>query len=158
MEKFEDILDYQEENEYGPPEWFLASGGTRFANYFIDQIGIYVYSSLLSAIFGSEWIIAVLEEFSAIGFVLVILIYAGYWVLPEYFWGKTPAKFITRTKVVTKDGRKPTLMNIVGRTLCRMIPFDAFSFLFSSPPVGWHDSISGTRVVSSDYLVRDDYS
>ena len=74
----------------------------------------------------------------------------GYWILSEYFFGKTPAKFLTKTKVVTKFGTKPSFWTIVGRTLCRLIPFEAFSFL-GSRPVGWHDSISGTLVVNDTF-------
>ena len=54
---------------------------------------------------------------------------------------------ITKTRVVTEDGQKPTAMNILGRTACRFIPFDAFSFL-GSKAVGWHDSISKTHVIN----------
>jgi hypothetical protein len=43
---------------------------------------------------------------------------------------------------------QPTLPHLLGRTFSRIIPFEPFSFLDKNHPVGWHDSLSGTRVVS----------
>jgi len=37
--------------------------------------------------------------------------------------------------------------DIAQRTLCRLIPFDALSFLFNDS-VGWHDTLSKTRIVN----------
>jgi uncharacterized RDD family membrane protein YckC len=78
---------------------------------------------------------------------LGIIISLGYYLLFESIWNKTPAKFLTKTKVITKDGEKPSFKTILIRTLCRLIPFEAFSFLGSKNPVGWHDEISKTRVI-----------
>jgi uncharacterized RDD family membrane protein YckC len=75
-----------------------------------------------------------------------VLILLLYYVPQELFFGRTFAKFITCTKVVSADGTTPTMAQIVGRTLCRLIPFELFSFS-ASYPVGWHDKFSGTRVV-----------
>ena len=71
-----------------------------------------------------------------------------YYVFFESIWQRTPAKFLTKTKVVMVDGSKPDFKHILGRTLARLIPFDHLSFL-SSHPVGWHDEFSGTLVVFS---------
>lgn len=156
MDKFEDILDYQEENEYVDPDRHLASSGQRLANYFLDRIGAYVFIFLLSSVIGENGLFDDTEELSFIGSIFILIAIFGYWAFFEYYVGKTPAKFITKTKVVTKYGKKPTFLNIVGRTLCRLIPFDAFSYL-GTKPIGWHDSISGTRVVTDDYIIADDF-
>ena len=60
-----------------------------------------------------------------------------YYCVFEVLFQRTPAKFITRTKVVTQDGKRPTFTNILGRTLCRFIPFEAFTFL-GNHPTGLH--------------------
>ena len=44
-------------------------------------------------------------------------------------------------------GGRPSTAQVLGRTLCRIIPFEAFSFL-GTPPKGWHDVIPKTMVVS----------
>ena len=60
--------------------------------------------------------------------------------------GRTIAKYITQTKVVMEDGTTPKASDIVLRSLCRLIPFNVFSFL-GAEGRGWHDSISNTYVV-----------
>jgi type II secretory pathway pseudopilin PulG len=53
--------------------------------------------------------------------------------------------------VVNLDGTKPSFLRIVGRSLCRDIPFEVLSFLFGEYPYGWHDRISKTMVVPVTY-------
>jgi len=129
-----------------------ASAGRRFLNYIIDLLSFYIFSYIIgiylgicSAIFGFD--ISWLEKMGVggnylFGFVLMMIFYTFF----EGFFAITPGKLLTGTKVVTENGEKPKFVNILGRTLCRFIPFDAFSFLGDSA-IGWHDSISNTRVV-----------
>ena len=59
---------------------------------------------------------------------------------------KTIGKYITKTVVAIEDGSKPKSSDILLRSLCRLIPFEAFSFL-GAKGKGWHDTISKTYVV-----------
>ena len=43
-----------------------------------------------------------------------------------------------------ENGTKPRFGQVIGRTLCRFVPFEAFSFFGER---GWHDKIPKTRVV-----------
>jgi uncharacterized RDD family membrane protein YckC len=84
-----------------------------------------------------------------IAFVLGISVVLAYYIISEGLFQRTLGKLLTGTRVVTADGGRPTFGQIVGRSFARMIPFEAFSFLGGDGgPVGWHDSLSGTRVVS----------
>ena len=80
---------------------------------------------------------------------ITVMAYAGYIL---YYWafesltGKTIGKYITRTRIVKEDGSQPSSINILGRSLCRYIPFEAFSFL-GSEGKGWHDSIPKIYVI-----------
>jgi len=148
MELQESILDF--DNEKVNPKTHLASKGERFVNFLIDTMFIYL------CLFGYLYLFAdSLEESMSPTLLntLYILILPSYWILLEYFLGKTLAKFITRTSVIAKNGGKPGFWKIVGRTLCRQIPFEPFSFL-GSTPVGWHDSLSGTRVVRDEFFLE----
>ena len=49
------------------------------------------------------------------------------------------------------DGSKPKPIDILGRTLIRIIPFEYFTFLRGRNP-GWHDELSKTFVVKKDKL------
>ena len=78
-------------------------------------------------------------------FLSMLLIYLYYFVF-ETLWQRTPAKFITGTKVITSTGDKPTAEMIASRTLIRFIHFEAFSFL-GERVHGWHDRWSNTYVI-----------
>ena len=127
-----------------------ASEGARFVNLILDQLaccalayGIGFALALAARVLGDE---SLLHRTPNLLFgVVVILIY---YVPQEALFGKTLAKFVTGTKVVSATGARPTFGQIVGRTFCRMIPFEAFSCLESNP-VGWHDRLSSTRVVKN---------
>lgn len=72
--------------------------------------------------------------------------------------GKTPGKYMCRTVVVDINGNRPPLWRLLLRTICRFIPFDAFSFLLGGQWVdgrlrgAWHDKLSGTYVVEARLL------
>ncbi len=68
-----------------------------------------------------------------------------YYILSEFLWQRTIGKLLTKTKVVTISGDKPTFLQILGRTLSRSIPFEYLSYFVSMS--GIHDRLSGTRVI-----------
>lgn len=95
-----------------------------------------------------------------IGWPIQLLIYPGpialiYYTIFEGAFGTTLGKRVLRTKVVNrKDGSKPDFLTTLLRSLCRLIPFDHFSYL-SSRPLGWHDSLSDTAVVKRAFTYKD---
>ena len=67
--------------------------------------------------------------------------------LQEYVFNTSIGKTIFNLKIVSaKTNGKPTFIQIVVRSLIRLIPFDAF-FYISKRPVGLHDVISNTLVI-----------
>ncbi|MBD3582329.1 RDD family protein [Flavobacterium selenitireducens] len=135
-----------------------ASKGQRFANYIIDLFAVYGLFFLFAFVWGFVRV-AMGDSAEAFGTdeqykftLLFILLYFIYYTAFESYGGRTIGKMITGTMVVTNEGEKPEAANIAGRTLCRLIPFDNFSFLGER---GWHDSISKTDVVKKHiYLSR----
>ena len=136
----------------------LVSQGKRFINYLIDRVLMTIGAIALGVMFGVSLAIfdpegAVVEDNmidvvgNIIGFAFVFL----YFVFFESIFQRSPGKFATGTKVIDQAGGAPTFGQIVGRSACRFIPFEAFSFLFgdSARVVGWHDKLSGTRVVEA---------
>jgi uncharacterized RDD family membrane protein YckC len=124
-----------------------ASLGTRLLNFFIDSIVRQVL--IVLSVVASSLISRALRLPSLGGAVIVtgtLTSFLGYHVVFEWLIGRTPAKFLTGTRVVTVSGGKPSFGQILGRTLARFVPFEPFSF-FGSTPTGWHDRWSGTRVV-----------
>lgn len=89
----------------------------------------------------------------------VLLICSGialvYYFLFETIWGRTPAKYITGTKIILPgEQTKPGVYSCLFRTLGRFIPFEVFSF-FSSHPVGWHDSLGDSIVTDIKFPYQD---
>jgi uncharacterized RDD family membrane protein YckC len=110
--------------------FFDARPGTRFANCAIDTALYLMLASMFAP--NDEVVAALLVQF---------VYYAGF----ETLFGKTPAKWLTRTRVITNAGNRPTFGHVFKRTLVRFVPFEALSFLGRGR--GWHDRWSRTRVV-----------
>lgn len=121
-----------------------ASNSSRFFNYLLDLVGVMVFGFVIGVIFGlvgMEYLIEGTNE-RVLGLILMLFYYS----LMEGITGRTLGKFITGTKVINTDGSDITFGKAILRTICRFIPFDAFSFLGGGPG-GWHDTITNTRVV-----------
>jgi len=130
-----------------------ASKEKRFANMIIDIAGVYIFTILFGVIIGLIALLGIegpLNYFSTItrieDYIVSILIGLVYFALMETIFQKSLGKFVTKTVVVLEDGSKPSSGDIFIRSLCRYIPFEAFSFL-GDQGRGWHDSISETYVV-----------
>ncbi len=151
------ILDYNQnvdESPYGHLP--LASNGSRFVNYLLDSvfavvtlfIGLLIVGIIVSLVLGTDLESTQPGDTVELLFLLVFFgLYFGYYIFMEYYFeGRTLAKMITKTRVVTTDGYPISLGQAFGRTFSRLIPFDRYSILFGHGTC-WHDSIPGTIVV-----------
>jgi uncharacterized RDD family membrane protein YckC/type II secretory pathway pseudopilin PulG len=122
----------------------------RLSNLIVDRIisQVIFFIIIIATTFCEKPLSAILSCFA-------VVVYLGYYLIFESIWQRTPGKWITKTKVVDREGNKPSFLRIVGRSLARFIPFEAFSFLVSSYPMGWHDSLSKTLVVPASYTPDD---
>jgi len=132
----------------------MASQGKRFLNYLLDLVFIMIFIFAFYLIFliiltiVAPSIVSDIEEGNKlfqylVSFIVSMIYYTSF----EAATGRSIAKYITKTKVVTEIGEKPNFKIIVVRSLCRFIPLDAFSFLFNDGS-GWHDTISNTKVIN----------
>lgn len=131
-----------------------ASSGARFANYIVDLIVLIIINTILS--FAS----ILIYYYTSINFfyfynnggllwefftgTLVSFIY--YFLWEKYSNGRTVGKYVTNTKAISIDGTDVTTRQVLNRALCRIVPFDALSFLGGGN--GWHDSWTDTRVIN----------
>ena len=143
-----EILDLPYDEPQEEVELDIADGGRRFANYLIDRILSQVLAGGAIVLFESAP--KPFEEntsYEVMSFALIYLLIFGYYTVMEgVFNGKTLGKFITRTRAVREDGSSLDWEKAALRSVCRLIPFDALSFMFAD--VGWHDKLSKTRVVN----------
>ena len=132
----------------------MASQGKRFLNYLLDLIFMYILIFIFAIIIGIVLAIVAPSTVSSIDdsnklleYLIASIAIMIYYTSFEAVTGRSIAKYITKTKVVTETGEKPTFKAIFIRSLCRFIPFEAFSFLFNDG-TGWHDTISNTKVIN----------
>lgn len=125
----------------------------RFFNWLIDKAMTFVVGSATGAaimLVGGDAAATWLEQMGKFSeWLLGVAIYVAYYAFMEGAFGFTIGKLITNTRVVDEYGRPPGFARALLRTLCRLIPFDAFSVLMSDDAVrrGWHDSLARCYVV-----------
>lgn len=130
-----------------------VSAGQRFAHLIIDSIAFQIIVSIIQfsfsmgvlAMSNSTVLSATLQLVLQI---ISLLIYPAMYFVCESAWQKTPAKFLTKSIVIDEYGEKPDARTIALRSLVRIVPFEAFSFLGGGR--GWHDRWSNTWVVSME--------
>lgn len=139
-------------------EDLYASHSQRFLNLVIDTFMLLILF-FLSLVF----LIAIMElngnknfpdsfvKNQIAQYTFVSCISLCYYNFFEILLARTIGKLITQTTVVTANGERPCHETILIRSLCRLIPFNAISFLGITPR-GWHDSISKTYVVKTKLL------
>jgi len=124
--------------------------GKRFLNYILDVIFIYLFAIIFGFLIGFSGLYFLIENMNE--WILNFIILMIYYVIFESIWFKTPAKFITKTKVIMENGKSPKCADIFARSLIRFIPFEPFSFLSPNRPKGWHDRWSKTMVIDDASL------
>jgi uncharacterized RDD family membrane protein YckC len=140
-------MSLEEQDILGPEDVVIyhVDNGKRFLHYIIDTIVRYLVMAIPALILESMDVVnyQINEIVEWVG----IIIFMGYYPIMEFAFQQTVGKMITKSVVVNDfDYGKPSFLRVVGRSLARLIPFEAFSFLGRNP--GWHDSISKTLVIS----------
>ncbi len=142
----------------------IASPGTRFGNSFLDGLMLTIPFIFISFLF-----ITPIDHYSYgsnYSFQYTFngefyLIWLAYYFLMEWRFSRTLSKFITKCTVINKYGLPANVSEVAIRTICRIIPFEAFSFLGDGR--GWHDRFAETWVVPYDEahelqrLMRDQF-
>lgn len=134
---------------------YFAGTGQRLANYIIDTIAAYIFGivffiilAFVLALINQDAVNFLIEETvlsKLTKYILFAALFLSYYTLLEGTTkGKTLGKLITGTKAVQEDGDVITWGDAFKRSLCRLIPFEAFSGLGGNP---WHDSMTKTTVV-----------
>lgn len=126
----------------------LAPKSLRFANVLIDSLiwgfgfgSLKIWLSLKMSAAGMDP--GFLATYNPMWVALEAFVY---YMVFETSFGWTPGKLITGTRVVRCDGTKARAGDIARRTLIRLVPINALSFLFSESS-GWHDVWTDTRVI-----------
>lgn len=133
----------------------------RFLNFSIDIIFLRILRGIIYFLSGfiplNRDFNSLLDWFKSLdrmqNYLFFTLLLFLYYSLFEMISSRTLAKYFTKTIVVKEDGSKPNPLDILGRTLIRLIPFEYFTFL-QGRELGWHDDYSKTYVVKKDKLEK----
>ncbi|MBS1528882.1 MAG: RDD family protein [Bacteroidetes bacterium] len=126
-----------------------VSKGIRSLNYILDMLFVrlalmrMIIVPLLDKAFPS--LFTSRADFSWLYLAISIVIYFLYYFVSEATTGMTVGKLLTQTIVVTDYGERPTTRTFLFRTLWRFVPFEVLSWFAYA---GWHDTQTGTTVVS----------
>lgn len=138
----------------------VASQNKRLVNYLLDQVVVRILGGLAGFALGIAYAASKVNAgqgiteadeltLNLIGFAIGAVLTIAYFFIMEQLFGVTLGKLATGTRVVNISGQKATAGQILGRTFSRIIPFEPLSFLFGDKTTGWHDSLSGTKVVDT---------
>lgn len=128
-----------------------ASRRLRFWNFVLDTLCFSAIYIALTLLFAVIYVFSTPADADAPALVtllpslLLIPCYVLYYFTFEYLFQKSPAKFITGTKLIAIGDKPASRKQILKRSLARLIPLEGLSFLFSSE--GIHDVFSRTRVI-----------
>jgi hypothetical protein len=150
-ERVPKLQHYMIGTESAVAEFSPASGWKRFANYMVDIVFIYfIIFNYLDVV--RYWSFlkrnGYMDSYGYIPVLLPLISLMFYYFILEGIFNTTAGKCATNTVVVNSSGEVPSVGQRLGRTLCRLIPFEAFSFLGTNAR-GWHDTITDTYVVAS---------
>ena len=134
-----------------------AANYKRISNYFIDVLAVSIVGILIEVFvvkfYGMDsgfYTMFLKDTFGRLVFIAILNMM--YYTSFESITGKTLGKYLTKTKVVDSEGKKPVWSTILLRSICRLIPLDQISFLFDFKS-GWHDTLSKTIVIEDKRVV-----
>jgi len=122
-----------------------AGFGTRVVNFVVDTLLIFGISYGVN----NWWDIEVMYwhypyyPFYVIFFVMIFVYYTFF----EAIFKRSPAKWLTLTKVINKNNSRPAFWQILIRSIIRLTIIDCFFIPFLDKPL--HDYLSKTEVVEA---------
>jgi uncharacterized RDD family membrane protein YckC len=71
-----------------------------------------------------------------------------YYLFVEFSFGTTPGKRLLGLQIIglIKQNRAARFVQVLKRTLMRLVPFEPFSILIGNEYIMWHDAMSNTKV------------
>lgn len=136
----------------------LASRTRRLCNFLIDLVAQAMLLAVILVVLAIKTPDLARSLFPALQGILQYPIAVGihvlYYLPSEALFGLTMGKLVTGTRTVAASGAAATFLQILGRTLIRLIPLEPLTFLLGPLPVGLHDVWSGTCVVRRSSMSR----
>ncbi|MBV9963689.1 MAG: RDD family protein [Parafilimonas sp.] len=122
-----------------------AGFGTRVLNFIIDTLLIFGIAYIVNNLWDVQvmyWHYPFIPFYGIFWIIMFV-----YYMFFEMIFKRSPAKWLTFSKVVNKDGKRPAFWQIMVRSLIRLTIIDCFFIPFLDKPL--HDYLSKTDVVQA---------
>jgi uncharacterized RDD family membrane protein YckC len=136
----------------------VVNQGVRFGYFMIDLVFYYIFTIIVGVIIGLVLVatnnVDLLQPGTAFNTFLNLLGYPLFFIYFGAFegtMGTSLGKLICGYTVINDRAEKVGFGQAMLRTLCRFIPFEAFSCFAER---GWHDTISKTYVVKKSEKIE----
>lgn len=124
----------------------IQGEGTRVAHFFLDTLFIFIASFIMYRWYNFN---VFFYGYTPMRFgQFFFLFYVAYIFIFEFLFQRTPAKWMTKTKVVTVNGHRPALWQYIIRALIRTSMVSMFGLAWNGKPL--HDTFSKTTLISTD--------
>jgi uncharacterized RDD family membrane protein YckC len=118
--------------------------GTRVINFVVDTLLIFFISYILY-----QWRMFYVQYYNAVGWPFYYFFWAdmvAYYLVFEFIFSRTPAKWLTMTKVVNATGKRPAFWQVLVRSVLRLtLIVDCVFIPFTDRTL--HDFATKTAVV-----------
>lgn len=124
----------------------VVGTGTRVLNFLIDTLLIVIISFAFGKWYNFHvmyWGYTPVPPYSFFFCSLFV-----YYFIFEAIWRRTPGKWLSISKVVGKNGKKASFLQVLVRSLVRLTVIDMFFIPFLNGRT-LHDFLSGTYVVEA---------
>lgn len=117
--------------------------GTRILNFMVDGLLVFILTFFAFRVWNFYVVNWYFKPINFWWFIAATVFV--YYTLFEALFARTPGKWLSATKVVTLDGRRPSILAVLVRSLMRLTVIDfLFIAVFEKP---LHDQLSKTMVV-----------
>lgn len=121
----------------------MISKRLRFANWVVDTlICAAIFCLILYIIYPSRPEEKLMPHIKLSYLVVTFIYYLSF----EYFFKRTPGKFITNTRIIRVSTGSNFFTPVLIRTICRFIPIEAAFIFFSEDGLTLHDLLSKTQL------------
>ncbi|WP_153796460.1 RDD family protein [Foetidibacter luteolus] len=117
--------------------------GTRVLNFLVDTLLVFVLGYFVHKI--NAFYYFYYKSFYWPFYVWFYIMLVLYYIIFESIFKRTPGKWLSYSKVVNRQGGKPTFLQVIIRSLIRLTIIDCFFFPFLDKTL--HDYLSKTEVV-----------
>ena len=124
----------------------IVGTGTRVLNFLVDFVIIFILAFAVYrawAFYSYYYGIIYIPVYYFLGLTGFL-----YYLFFEAIWQRTPGKWMSLSKVVNKQGNKPSFLQILLRSAMRIVGVIIIDSIFLSfLDETWHDFASNTQVV-----------